>query len=100
MHSLLHHRLKKSNEFDPYLHGEVKVCERLEKKMKQSNTITQSVRDASLITSTFISREVSIAVLASVPGVPVFNALNGTSLLFSRATTTMQKLFKIFAIKK
>ena len=97
MHSLLHHRLKKSNEFDPYLHGQVKVCERLEKKMKQSNTITQSVRDASLITSTFISREVSIAVLASVPGVPV---LNGTSLLFSRATTTMQKLFKIFAIKK
>ena len=46
--------------------------------MKQLNTIT-SVRDAGLITSTVIAREGSIPVLASVPGVPVFSALNGTS---------------------
>ena len=47
------HRLKKLTKVEAYLVDEVEVCERIGKKMKRYNTITDLV-DTCLITSTVI----------------------------------------------
>ena len=67
--------------------------------MKQLNTVTSMVYEG-LSTSTTITGGVSIATFTSGAGLPVDIALSGTSLLFSLATATLQKSFKIFTIKQ
>ena len=67
--------------------------------MKRFNTITGIV-DTGLITSTVITRGVSIAAFASGVGLPVGIALSGTSLLLSLATVITQKSFKTLTIKQ
>ena len=71
----------------------------LTKKMKRFNTIT-SIVGTGLITSTVITRVVSIVTFASGVGLLVGIALRGTSLAFSLATTITQKSYKKFIIKQ
>ena len=67
--------------------------------MKRFNTITGIV-DTSLITSTMITGENSIAAFASGVGLPVGIALSRTSVLLSLATAITRKYFKIFTVKQ
>ena len=75
---------------------EIEFRERIAKEMNRFNTIT-SIVDTDLITSTVITRGVSIAAFASGLGLPVGIALSGTSLLLSLATVITRTSFtKIF----
>ena len=67
--------------------------------MKRFNTITGIV-DTGLITSTVITRGISIAAFASGVGLPAGIALSGTSLLLSLATVITEKSFKTFTVKQ
>ena len=93
------YRLQKLTEIEAYLPNEIEVRERIAKKMKRFNTIT-GIIDTGLITSTVITRGISIAAFASGVGLPVGTALSGTSLLLSLATAITQKSFKIFSVKQ
>ena len=93
------YRIKKLTEIKAYLDDEIEVRERLAKKMKRLNTITNIV-DTGLITSTVITGGISIAAFASGAGLPIGIALSGTSLLFSLATAITRKPFKIFTVKR
>ena len=93
------YRLQKLTEIEAYLPNEIEVRERIAKKMKRFNTIT-GIIDTGLITSTVITRGISIAAFASGVGLPVGTALSGTSLLLSLATAITQKSFKIFSVKE
>ena len=93
------YRLRKLTEIEAYLPNEIEVRERIAKKMKRFNTIT-GIIDTGLITSTVITRGISIAAFASGVGLPVGTALSGTSLLLSLATAITQKSFKIFSVKQ
>ena len=79
------YRLKKLTEIEAYFLDEIEVRERIPKKMKQFNTITDIV-DTCLIMSTVITGGISIAEFASGVGLPVGIALGGTSLILSLAT--------------
>ena len=92
------YRLKKLTEIEAYLLNEVKVRERIAKKMKQFNTIT-SIVDTGLITSTVITGGVSIAAFAGGVGLPVGIALSGTSLILSLVAAITRKSFKTFTVK-
>ena len=75
---------------------EIEFRERIAKEMNRFNTIT-SIEDTDPITSTVITRGVSIAAFASGLGLPVGIALSGTSLLLSLATVITRTSFtKIF----
>ena len=93
------YRLKKLTEIEAFFLDEIEVCKRTAKKMKQFNTITGIV-DTGLITSTVITRGVSIAAFASGVGLPVGIALSGTSLLLTLVTVITQKSFKTLTIKE
>ena len=93
------YRLQKLTEIEAYLPNEIEVRERIAKKMERFNTIT-GIIDTGLITSTVITRGISIAAFASGVGLPVATALSGTSLLLSLATAITQKSFKIFSVKQ
>ena len=86
-------------EIEAYFLSEIEVREQIAKKMKRFNTITGIV-DTGLITSTVITREISIAAFASGVGLSVGIALSGTSLLLSLATAITRKSFKIFTVKQ
>ena len=86
-------------EIDAFFLDEIEVCKRTAKKMKKFNTITGIV-DTGLITSTVITRGVSIAAFASGVGLPVGIALSGTSLLLTLVTVITQKSFKTLTIKE
>ena len=92
------YRLKKLTEIEAYLLNEIEVRERLAKKMKRFNTITD-ILDTGLITSTVITGGVSIAASKNGAGPPVDIALSGTGLLFSLAIAITRKVFKIFTVK-
>ena len=77
----------------------IEVHEKLAKNMKRFNTVAR-VMDGGLITSTVITKRVSIAAFASDIGRSVGIALSGTSLLFSYLTVITQKSCKIFTIKQ
>ena len=79
------YRLKKLTEIEAYFLDEIEVRERIPKKMKRFNTITDIV-DTCLIMSTVITGGISIAEFASGVGLPVGIALGGTSLILSLAT--------------
>ena len=66
--------------------------------MKQFNAVTSMVYEG-LSTSATITGGVSIATFTTGTGLPVDIALSA-SLLFSLATATLQKSFKIFTIKQ
>ena len=91
--------LKKLTEIETFFLDEIKVRERIAKKMKRFNTITGIV-DTGLITSTVITGGISIAAFASGVGLPVGIALSGTSLLFSLAAVTTRISFKTFAVNQ
>ena len=93
------YRLAKLSEIEAYFLNEIEVHEQIAKKMKRFNTITGIV-DTGLITSTVITGGISIAAFANGVGLPVGNALSGTSLLFSYATAITRKSFKIFFVKQ
>ena len=82
-----------------YLLDKIEVREWLAKKMKRFNTIT-SIVDTGLITSTVITGGIFIAAFASGFGLPVGIALSETSLLFSHATATTRKSFKVFTVRQ
>ena len=65
-----------------FFFDEVEVREQIAKQMKRFNTITGIV-DTGQITSTVVTRGISIAAFASGVGLPVGIALSGTSLLLS-----------------
>ena len=77
--------LKKLTEIEAYLLDEIEVRERIAKKMKRYNTITDIV-ETGLITSTVITGGISIEAFANGVGLPVGIALSETSLLFPLAT--------------
>ena len=77
----------------------LKFVSRMPKKMKRFYIITGIV-DTGLVTSTVITRGISIAAFASGDGLPVSIALSGTSLLISLATVITQKSFKNFTVKE
>ena len=93
------YRLNKLSEIEAYFLNEIEVREQIVKKTKRFNTITGIVH-TSLITSTVITRGISIAAFASGVGLPVRIALSGTSLLLPLATTITPKYFKIFNVKQ
>ena len=93
------YRLAKLSEIEAYFLNEIEVHEQIAKKMKRFNTTTGIV-DTGLITSTVITGGISIAAFANGVGLPVGNALSGTSLLFSLATAITRKSFKIFTVKQ
>ena len=64
------YHLKKLTEIEVCLLDEIEACERMAKKMKQFNTITDIV-DTGLITSTVITGGISIAAFASVVCCPL-----------------------------
>ena len=80
-----------------FFFDEVEVREQIAKQMKRFNTITGIV-DTGQITSTVVTRGISIAAFASGVGLPVGIALSGTSLLL--ATAIRRKFFKIFIVKQ
>lgn len=63
---------------------EIKIREKLAKKMKSYNTII-SVVDTGLITSTIFTERVFVTASVSVAGLPTEIALGGTSQLVSLA---------------
>ena len=67
--------------------------------MKRFNTITAIV-DTGLITSTVITRGISIGSFASGVSLPVDIALSVTSLFFSLATIITRKSVKTFTVKQ
>ena len=85
------------SEIEAYFLNEIEVREQIAKKVKRFDAIT-GIIDTSLITSTVITRGISIAAFASGVGLPVGIALSGTSLLLSFATTITRKSFKIFTL--
>ena len=93
------YRLNELSEIEAYFLSEIEVREQIAKKMKRFNTITGIV-DTGLITSTVITREISIAAFASGVGLSVGIALSKTSLLLSLATAITQKFFKTFTVKQ
>ena len=64
---------------------EIEVRERIAKKMKRYNTITDIV-ETGLITSTVITGGISIEAFARSIDLPVGIVLSGTSLLLSLTT--------------
>ena len=93
------YRLKKLTEIEAFFLDEIEVRERIAKKMKRFNAITDIV-DTGLITSTVITGGISIAAFANGVGLPVGIALSGTSLLLSLATVITRKSFKTFTVKQ
>ena len=93
------YRIKELTEIEAYLLDETEVRERIAKKSKRFNTITDIV-DTFLITSTVITGWISIAAFASGVGLPVGIAVSGTSLLLFLATVIPQKYFKTFTVKQ
>ena len=93
------YRLNELSEIEAYFLSEIEVREQIAKKMKRFNTITGIV-DTGLITSTVITREISIAAFVSGVGLSVGIALSKTSLLLSLETVITQKFFKIFTVKQ
>ena len=93
------YRLQKLTETETFFPDENEVRERIAKKMKPFNTITDIV-DTDLITSTVIAGGISIAAFASGVGLPVGAALGRTSLLLSLATVITRKSFKTFTVKQ
>ena len=91
------YRFNKLYEIEVYSLNEIEFREQIAKKMKQFNTMT-GIIETGLITSTLITRGISIAAFASGVGLPVGIALSGTSLLLSFATTITRKSFKIFTL--
>ena len=91
--------LKKLTEIEAYLLDEIEVRERIAKKMKRYNTITDIV-ETGLITSTVITGGISIEAFANGVGLPVGIALSETSLLFPLATVITWKSFKSFTVKQ
>ena len=77
--------LKKLTEIEAYLLDEIEVRERIAKKMKRYNTITDIV-ETGLITSTVITGGISIEAFARSIDLPVGIVLSGTSLLLSLTT--------------
>ena len=92
------YRLKKLTEIEVFILDEIEARERLAKKMKRFNTIT-GIANTGLITSTVITRGISIAAFASGVGLPSAIILSGTSLLLSLATVITRKSFKTFTMK-
>ena len=76
---------------------EIEPRERIAKKMKRSNTITDIV-EACLITSTVITG--GIAAFSSDVGLPVGIALSRCSLFIVLATVITPKSFKTFTVKQ
>ena len=93
------YRLKKLTEIEAFFLDEIEICERTAKKMERFNTITGIV-NTGLITSTVITRGISIAAFASGVGLPVDIALSGTNLLLCLATVITRKSFKTFTVKQ
>ena len=93
------YRLQKLTEIETFFLDENEVRERIAKKIKPFNTITDIV-DTDLITSTVIAGGISIAAFASGVGLPVGAALGRTSLLLSLATVITRKSFKTFTVKQ
>ena len=77
--------LKELTKIEAYLLDEIEVRERIAKKMKRYNTITDIV-ETGLITSTVITGGISFEAFANGVGLPVGIALSETSLLFPLAT--------------
>ena len=86
-------------EIEAFSLDEIKVRERIAKKMKRFNTIA-SIVDTGLITSTVITGGISTAALASSVGLPVGATLGGASLLLSLATVITRKSFKTITVKQ
>ena len=93
------YRLQKLTEIETFFLDENEVRERIAKKIKPFDTITDIV-DTDLITSTVIAGGISIAAFASSVGLPVGAALGRTSLLLSLATVITRKSFKTFSVKQ
>ena len=93
------YRIKELTEIEAYLLDETEVRERIAKKLKRFNTITDIV-DTFLITSTVITGWISIAAFASGVGLPVGIAVSGTSLLLFLARVIPQKYFETFTVKQ
>ena len=93
------YRLNKLSETEAYFPNEIEVREQIAKKMKRFNTIIGIV-DTGLITSTVITRGISIAVFASGVGLLIGIASSGTNLLLSLATAITRKYFNIFTVKQ
>ena len=93
------YHLAKISEIEAYFLDEIDAREKLAKKIKRFSTITV-VLDTSLITTTAITGDISIAALASVIGLPVGISLSATSLLLSLATTITRKTISIFSSKE
>ena len=93
------YRLNKLSEIEAFFLDEIKVREKIAKKMKWFDTITGIV-DTGLITSTVITGGISIAAPASGVGLPVDMVLGGTSLLFSLANVITRNSFKMFTVKQ
>ena len=91
--------LKELTKIEAYLLDEIEVRERIAKKMKRYNTITDIV-ETGLITSTVITGGISIEAFANGVGLPVGIALSETSLLFPLATVITWKSFKTFTVKQ
>ena len=91
--------LKKLTEIETFFLDEIKVRERIAKKMKRFNTITGIV-DTGLITSTVITGGISIAAFASGVGLSVDIVLSGTSLLLSLTTVITRKSSRTFTVKQ
>ena len=87
------YRLTKLTEIEAYFPNEIEVREQIAKKMKRFNTITGIV-DTGLITSTVITRGISITAFASGVGWHMGIALSGFSLILSLATESHEKLLK------
>ena len=93
------YRFKNLTEIEANLLDKIEGPERLAKKMKRFNTITE-IADTGLITSTVITGGVSIAAFASGVGLPVGIILSGTTLLLSLATVITLTSFKNFTVKQ
>ena len=76
---------------------ETEVRERIAKKMKQFNTITDIV-DTGLITSIVVTEGIFIAAFTSDLRLSVGIALSGISLLLSLATVITRKSFETFTV--
>ena len=91
--------LNKSSEIEAYFLNEIEVREQ---NAKKNETIQYNHRyhRHSLITSTVVTGEISIAAFASGIGLPGGISLSATSLLLSLATAITRNSFKIFTIKQ
>ena len=93
------YRLAKISKIEAHFLDEIDTREKLAKKIKCFSTIS-AVLDASLITTTAITGDISIAAIASGIGLPVGISLSATSLLLSLATTITQKTISIVNFKE